>query len=92
MAPVPTATSAPPPPIPNGLTNDSAATPFDIDTLDLTDRPSVRKTLVRCRPQAVVTKGGSWFDGPEDCRAAARRRRLENELDLNLGFRVVREL
>lgn len=44
------------------------------------------------RPQAVVTKGGSWFDGPEDCRAAARRRRLENELDLNLGFRVVREL
>ena len=44
------------------------------------------------RPQAVVTKGGSWFDGPEDCRAAARRRRLENELDLNLGFRVVREV
>lgn len=42
--------------------------------------------------QAVVTKGGSWFDGPEDCRAAARRRRLENELDLNLGFRVLREL
>jgi formylglycine-generating enzyme required for sulfatase activity len=44
------------------------------------------------RPQAVVTKGGSWFDGPEDCRAAARRRRLENELDLNLGFRVMREM
>jgi formylglycine-generating enzyme required for sulfatase activity len=43
------------------------------------------------KPQAVVTKGGSWFDGPEDCRAAARRRRLENELDINLGFRVVRE-
>lgn len=43
-------------------------------------------------PQAVVTKGGSWFDGPEECRAAARRRRLENELDINLGFRVVREL
>ena len=39
-----------------------------------------------------ATKGGSWFDGPEDCRAAARRRRLENELDLNLGFRVVREI
>lgn len=43
-------------------------------------------------PQAVVTKGGSWFDGPSDCRAAARRRRLENELDINLGFRVLREL
>ena len=46
---------------------------------------------IELRP-AVVTKGGSWFDGPEDCRAAARRRRLENELDLNLGFRVLREL
>ena len=44
------------------------------------------------KPQAVVTKGGSWFDGPEDCRAAARRRRLENELDLNLGFRVARDI
>lgn len=44
------------------------------------------------RPQAVVTKGGSWFDGPEDCRSAARRRRLENELDINLGFRVLREI
>lgn len=44
------------------------------------------------KPQAIVTKGGSWFDGPEDCRAAARRRRLENELDINLGFRVLREI
>lgn len=43
-------------------------------------------------PQAIVTKGGSWFDGAADCRAAARCRRLENELDINLGFRVVREL
>ena len=43
-------------------------------------------------PQAVVTKGGSWFDGPECCRPASRCRRLQNELDINLGFRVVREL
>lgn len=43
-------------------------------------------------PQAVVTKGGSWFDGPECCRPASRCRRLENELDINLGFRVVREV
>jgi formylglycine-generating enzyme required for sulfatase activity len=42
-------------------------------------------------PQAVVTKGGSYFDGPECCRAAARCRRLESELDINLGFRVVRD-
>lgn len=43
-------------------------------------------------PQPVVTKGGSWFDGPDCCRSAARFRRLENELDINLGFRVLREL
>lgn len=43
-------------------------------------------------PLAVVTKGGSWFDGPECCRPASRCRRLANELDINLGFRVVRDL
>jgi formylglycine-generating enzyme required for sulfatase activity len=56
------------------------------------DHASQPERALPGRPQAVVTKGGSWFDGPEDCRAAARRRRLENELDVNLGFRVVREL
>lgn len=55
------------------------------------DHASVPERPLPGRPQAVVTKGGSWFDGPEDCRAAARRRRLENELDVNLGFRVLRE-
>jgi formylglycine-generating enzyme required for sulfatase activity len=54
--------------------------------MSLPDRPQAGG------PQAVVTKGGSWFDGPEDCRAASRRRRLESELDINLGFRVVREV
>ena len=62
------------------------ASPWTRDHASLPERP------LSGRPQAVVTKGGSWFDGPEDCRAAARRRRLENELDLNLGFRVVREV
>ncbi|MDA8128789.1 MAG: SUMF1/EgtB/PvdO family nonheme iron enzyme [Betaproteobacteria bacterium] len=62
------------------------ASPWTRDHASLPERPG------RGRPQAVVTKGGSWFDGPEDCRAAARRRRLENELDLNLGFRVAREM
>lgn len=62
------------------------ASPWTRDHASLPERP------LPGRPQAVVTKGGSWFDGPEDCRAAARRRRLENELDLNLGFRVVREV
>lgn len=62
------------------------ASPWSRDHASLPERP------LPGRPQAVVTKGGSWFDGPEDCRAAARRRRLENELDLNLGFRVLREL
>lgn len=56
------------------------------------DHASLPERALPGKPQAVVTKGGSWFDGPEDCRAAARRRRLENELDINLGFRVVREI
>jgi formylglycine-generating enzyme required for sulfatase activity len=62
------------------------ASPWTRDHASLPDRPQPGG------PLAVVTKGGSWFDGPEDCRAAARRRRLENELDINLGFRVVREV
>ncbi|MEW6120559.1 MAG: SUMF1/EgtB/PvdO family nonheme iron enzyme [Pseudomonadota bacterium] len=62
------------------------ASPWTRDHASLPERPLPGKV------QAVVTKGGSWFDGPEDCRAAARRRRLENELDINLGFRVVREI
>lgn len=62
------------------------ASPWTRDHASLPERP------LPGRPQAVVTKGGSWFDGPEDCRAAARRRRLENELDINLGFRILREL
>jgi formylglycine-generating enzyme required for sulfatase activity len=61
------------------------ASPWTRDHASLPERPLPGK------PQAVVTKGGSWFDGPEDCRAAARRRRLENELDINLGFRLLRE-
>jgi len=56
------------------------------------DHASLPERPLPGKVQAVVTKGGSWFDGPEDCRAAARRRRLENELDINLGFRVLREV
>ncbi|NWG87961.1 MAG: SUMF1/EgtB/PvdO family nonheme iron enzyme [Hydrogenophilaceae bacterium] len=39
-----------------------------------------------------VTKGGSWFEGAFDARSAARKPRFHNELDVNLGLRVVREL
>jgi formylglycine-generating enzyme required for sulfatase activity len=39
-----------------------------------------------------VTKGGSWFDAAVFARSAARMRRLKDELDVNLGFRVLREL
>lgn len=62
------------------------ASPWTRDHASLPERPLPGK------PQAVVAKGGSWFDGPEDCRGAARRRRLENELDINLGFRVARDV
>ncbi|MGF1643048.1 MAG: formylglycine-generating enzyme family protein [Thiotrichales bacterium] len=40
----------------------------------------------------VVTKGGSWFDPAARARSAARSPRLRDELDVNLGFRLVREL
>ncbi len=40
----------------------------------------------------VVTKGGSWFDAAVHSRSAARKKRLFDEMDTNLGFRIVREL
>lgn len=45
------------------------------------------------RPGArVVVRGGSWFDPAVLARSAARRPRVWDELDVNLGFRLVREL
>jgi len=41
---------------------------------------------------AIVTKGGSWFDAAIHARSAARKKRLYDEMDTNLGFRAVREL
>lgn len=43
-------------------------------------------------PAWYVTKGGSWFDPAVRARSAARKKRYLDELDTNLGFRVVREL
>jgi formylglycine-generating enzyme required for sulfatase activity len=45
------------------------------------------------RPQDWVTvRGGSWFEGLVSARAAARQARMRNEIDVNMGFRVLREL
>ncbi len=41
---------------------------------------------------SIVTKGGSWFDAAIHARSAARKKRLYDEMDTNLGFRVVREI
>lgn len=43
-------------------------------------------------PYWYVTKGGSWFDPASKARSAARKKRYLDEMDTNLGFRVVREL
>jgi formylglycine-generating enzyme required for sulfatase activity len=40
----------------------------------------------------IVTKGGSWFDDAIHSRSASRKKRLYEEMDTNLGFRIVREL
>lgn len=44
------------------------------------------------RRHFYVVRGGSWFDGPGACRSASRSLRHEHEIDLNLGFRLLREL
>jgi len=46
----------------------------------------------KCRSKWITVRGGSWFDAAVYARSAARRPRLRDELDVNLGFRVVREL
>ncbi len=40
----------------------------------------------------IVVKGGSYFDSSILARSAARRPRVIDELDVNLGFRLLREL
>ncbi|WGZ93035.1 MAG: formylglycine-generating enzyme family protein [Candidatus Thiothrix putei] len=47
---------------------------------------------VAANPYWYVTKGGSWFDPAARARSAARKKRYMDEMDTNLGFRVVREL
>jgi formylglycine-generating enzyme required for sulfatase activity len=44
------------------------------------------------RVQRIVVKGGSYFDSATLARSAARRPRVVDELDVNLGFRLLREL
>lgn len=40
----------------------------------------------------IVVKGGSYFDSAVLARSASRRPRLRDELDVNLGLRLLREL
>ncbi len=53
-----------------------------IDALHRSTRPG----------QWFVTKGGSWFESAWQARSAARKPRMWDELDVNLGFRVLREI
>jgi formylglycine-generating enzyme required for sulfatase activity len=39
-----------------------------------------------------VAKGGSWFESAWQSRSAARKPRMWDERDVNLGFRVLREI
>lgn len=47
---------------------------------------------IAASPYWYVTKGGSWFDPAARARSAARKKRYMDEMDTNLGFRLVREL
>lgn len=44
------------------------------------------------RVARMVVKGGSYFDSSTLARSAARRPRVVDELDVNLGIRLLREL
>ncbi|HET9113307.1 MAG TPA: SUMF1/EgtB/PvdO family nonheme iron enzyme, partial [Burkholderiales bacterium] len=46
----------------------------------------------RGKNERIVIKGGSWFDPAVASRSASRWSRLRDELDVNMGFRLVREL
>ncbi len=50
------------------------------------NRPLIEQSLW------VTVRGGSWFEPLTRARSAARSKRLWDELDVNLGFRVLREL
>ncbi|MHB1678223.1 MAG: formylglycine-generating enzyme family protein [Sulfuriferula sp.] len=50
------------------------------------------QVAARGRNERIVIKGGSWFDPAIASRSASRWSRLRDELDVNMGFRLVREL
>lgn len=57
------------------------------------DRPHPPQPPPPRRPQDwIVVKAGSWFEGLVSARAAARQARMGDEIDINLGLRVLREL
>lgn len=58
----------------------------------LANLPRRHPVPVARRNRWIVVRGGSWFDAAVYARSAARRPRLRDELDVNLGFRVLREL
>ena len=60
------------------------------ESLPATTGDDQASTLRKGKPIAV--RGGSYFDMAVRARSAARQRRVWDELDVNIGFRVVREL
>lgn len=46
----------------------------------------------RAPPGLDRREGGSWLEGLVSARAAARQARMGDEIDINLGLRVLREL
>lgn len=57
-----------------------------------TDNWNDKYTAQSIRVQRIVVKGGSYFDSSTLARSAARRPRVVDELDVNLGFRLLRQL
>lgn len=55
------------------------------------DLPRRHPAPVGRRNKWITVRGGSWFDAAVYARSASRRPRLRDELDVNLGIRLVRE-
>ncbi len=75
-----------------GNTRDWCRTPFSETDLDVKE---LLLDVKRIRPQAEgpiyrSTRGGTWSGTANECRPAARYRRLQDAVSAELGFRLVR--
>ena len=65
---------------------------LDCNTLNLRDAPTDGRADQRGSCNQRITRGGSWFSGPDDLRFAARLVQRRGDSNDFTGFRVVRQI